>query len=87
MSQWPDVVNGAFEFGGGALNFLNVYRIWKDKQVRGVSIIPSILFTSWGFWNLYYYPHLDQWWSFTGGAVIVLANFLWVALAWRYRNV
>ena len=64
------MVNGAFEFGGGALNFLNVYRIWKDKQIKGVSIIPSMLFTTGGFWNLYYYPSLDQWWRLAGGAII-----------------
>src|SRR6185436_15953847 len=24
-----------------------------------------------GFWNLFYYPHLDQWLSFAGGVLIV----------------
>jgi hypothetical protein len=41
-------------------------------------------------WNLYYYPHLDQWWSFAGGLVIVAANVLWIGLMvyylWRERT-
>lgn len=84
--SWQDLTNGGFELFGGTVNWINVYRIYKDKQVRGVSIIPSVFFTSWGFWNLYYYPSLHQWASFWGGAVIVGANFAWVSLAWRYRN-
>lgn len=83
----PDLINGGFEFFGGLVNWINVRQILRDKKVRGVSIIPTFFFTSWGFWNLYYYPSLDQWASFTGGLVIVCANAAWVALAWRYRNV
>ncbi len=84
--HWPDLVNGAFEFFGGAVNWLNVRQLLRDKKLRGVSKIPAVVFTSWGIWNLFYYPHLDQWLSFTGGLVIVGANAVWVALAWRYRN-
>ena len=85
MSHWPDYVNGAFEFFGGAVNWLNVRHILRDKKVRGVSIIPTF-FSSWGLWNLFYYPSLDQWASFTGGLVIVGANIAWVRYAWRYRH-
>lgn len=82
----PDAINGAFEFFGGALNWLNVRQILKDKQVKGVSLIPSSIFTTWGFWNLYYYPHLDQWASFIGGLIIVAANSAWIYLALKYKN-
>ena len=84
--QAPDLVNGLFEFFGGALNWLNVRQLLRDKKLRGVSKIPTVLFTAWGFWNLYYYPMLGQWLSFLGGVVIVAANFVWVLLAWKYRK-
>lgn len=80
----PDLINGLFEFGGAAFNFLNIQAIWRDKKVRGVSVVPSTFFTAWGFWNLYYYPSLDQWWSFTGGLAIVTMNTVWVVLALYY---
>ena len=82
----PDIINGAFETLGGVMNWTNVWAIWKDKKVRGVNIWASVLFTAWGFWNLYYYPHLNQWASFLGGLVIVSANFVWIALAFYYRR-
>ncbi len=83
----PDIINGCFELLGGILNFINVYRVYKDKKLSGVSLIPTLFFTLWGFWNLYYYPHLNQWWSFFGGLIIVIANLAWVALAIYYTKI
>lgn len=82
----PDAVNGLFEFCGGALNWLNVLALLRDKQVKGVHVEATMLFTAWGFWNLYYYPHLNQWLSFTGGVAIVGANLTWVILAIHYAR-
>jgi hypothetical protein len=82
----PDLVNGAFECLGGVLLFKNCWRLYQDKMVRGVYVPVTVFFMAWGFWNLFYYPHLDQWVSFTGGLVIVSANFLWVTMACYYRG-
>lgn len=79
-----DAINGTFEGGGSLLVLLNVYRLWKDKKVMGVSMIPAAFWTLWGYWNLYYYPHLNQWWSFTGGLGVVFGNSAWLALALYY---
>ena len=78
--NWQDATNAAYELFAG-LFVLNHSRVLlKDKQVKGVSIISCAFFTSWGFWNLYYYPHLNQWLSFIGGLSITLANSIWVIL-------
>lgn len=82
----PDVINGSFELLGGLVIFQNVRRLLKDKQIRGVDWKVTAFFTAWGFWNLYYYPHLEQWFSFAGGVLIVLANVVWLALAIHYRR-
>lgn len=79
-----DLINGVFELCGGLLLFLNVYRLIKDKQVRGVSLLPVTLWTLWGLWNLAYYPSLDQWFSFAGGLVVVFGNMVWLSLAIYY---
>lgn len=79
-----DAVNGVFEGGGSILIWLNVRHIVRDKVVRGISLLPSVFWTLWGFWNLYYYPHLHQWLSFAGGLGVVWGNFLWLALALYY---
>lgn len=80
-----DIANGFFELIGGILLWRNVCKLYRDKQLRGVFWFPTAFFGLWGYWNLYYYPSLDQWASFLGGLVIVSANTIWVILAIRYR--
>lgn len=83
---WPDVVNGLFECLAG-FAILNHCRIlYKDKLYRGVSLLSTAFFMAWGFWNLFYYPHLDQIFSFLGGIAVVSANVLWVVLMLYYRR-
>lgn len=81
-----DAVNGLFESFGGLMILNHCRTVLKDKAVRGVSIISTVFFTCWGIWNLYFYPLLDQWASFSGGLVIVIANMGWIALMMRYRK-
>jgi uncharacterized membrane protein YfcA len=73
-----DIINGLFECSGGFFILLSILRLHKDKQVRGVSWLQVGFFSSWGFWNLYFYPHLGQWLSFAGGMFLVLANTFWL---------
>lgn len=82
----PDVINACFEMFAGLFCFNHIRILVKDKKVRGVSILSTIFFTSWGFWNLYYYPYLEQWWSFYGGLFIVVANIIWVYLMIHYSR-
>ena len=79
-----DIVNGLFEAIGGLMIWVDVMTIYKQKVVKGVWVPGRAFFTCWGVWNLYYYPSLGQWASFTGGLVIVLGNVIWVYLAIKY---
>lgn len=80
-----DLINGLFELAGGLLLIKNVICLRRDKVVRGVSWIPVSFFTTWGAWNLYYYPWLGQWFSFAGGLLIVIVNCIWLSLVIRYQ--
>lgn len=87
MTITPDAINGFMEFASAALMALNVRRLIKDKAIAGISLIPTLFFDTWGFWNLYYYPALDQWWSFAGGAFLVTVNVTWTSLAFYYGGI
>jgi len=78
MTTWQDIVNGSFELFGAPFIFLSVIKLYKDKLVKGVSWVGVGFFASWGYWNLYFYPHLNQWASFFGGIAIVLCNTIWL---------
>lgn len=82
----PDTINGLFEFVAAAFILNHCRVLFADKQVRGMSTVSTIFFTCWGFWNIYYYPHLDQMWSFYGGLCVVSANVMWVAMQLYYRR-
>lgn len=86
-SHWratPDFFNGLYEFFGGWFILQDVRKLLEHKTVKGVFWPGRAYFMTWGMWNLYYYPSFNQWWSFTGGLVIVAANTVWVALACYY---
>jgi len=74
----PDLINGLFETTGAALTAMNTRRVITDRGYAGVYIPTIVFFLSWGLWNLFYYPHLDQWFSFVGGILLVLSNVSWV---------
>lgn len=74
----PDMLNGLFEFVGACLIGLSINRLRVDREVKGVSLFPVTFFASWGFWNLFFYPYLHQWWSFAGGLVMVTMNGIWM---------
>lgn len=82
----PDHFNALFEAGGAALLLLNVRALLRDRRLAGVHIAPTAFFAAWGLWNLYYYPHLGQWWSFAAGLAVVAVNAAWIGLALYYRR-
>lgn len=84
--QANDLVNGAFELFGAYLTWMNVFKLYKDKEIRGVYWMIWIFYSCWGMWNLYYYPSLDQWASFWAGVVMVFGNIAWVILAIKYKD-
>jgi hypothetical protein len=80
-----DLVNALFEFFGGCLLWMNVRQLWIDREIKGVAVLPTAFFMTWGYWNLYFYPSVNAWWSFYGGLNIVIANTAWVLLMLRVK--
>ena len=75
---WQDFLNGSFELAAGLFMTISIIKLHREKKVRGVSCIHVGYFTLWGYWNIYYYPYLDQWMSFFGGLSVVLINTVWL---------
>lgn len=81
-----DVINGCFEGGLAGLVWLNIRQLVRDGEVKGTHMAAAIFVTLWGYWNLYYYPSLHQWFSFATGAALAFGNTVWLALALLYRH-
>lgn len=74
------MINGLFETCAALAIFLHIIKLIHDKKHAGVSIIATIFFTTWGAWNLFFYPHVGLWWSFIGGTFVFGANTAYVIL-------
>jgi hypothetical protein len=84
LDDHKDLVTALFETTGSLMIWRNVQSLYKAKHFAGVRIGPTAFFAAWGFWNLFYYPHLQQWKSFVGGVCITTANTVWVGLMIYY---
>lgn len=80
----PDLINAIFEGGGTFFLLLSTRRLYLDKMVRGIDWRSQVFFTSWGLWNVFYYPHLGQLFSFVAGIGLVAVNILYVAMIIYY---
>lgn len=83
---FADVANAVFEGGLAVMIGNNIRALYRDKRVRGVSLLTTAWVTAWGFWNLYFYPAVNAWFSFYAGIGVVLANAVWLGLALYYAT-
>lgn len=83
MNDW---INSLFVAVGAFVCWYNVIVILRDKQVRGVAWWSTAFFASRSWWNIYYYPSLEQWASFSMCIALALANTTWVILAIKYTR-
>lgn len=81
-----DAINGLFEVGLSLMLLLNLRRIRKDKKVEGFDWRVIGFTTMWGVWNLFYYPSLNQMFSFYAGIAVVAVNIAWLAHVWYYHT-
>lgn len=82
----PDKINGLFEAVGAVLLLLNCYRIHADKELKGISIVPFLFYLAWGFWNLFFYPSVEAYWSFAGGIAVVGVNAVYCGMIFYYQR-
>jgi hypothetical protein len=83
---WADTVNGSYEAIGGMFMLANCIKVHKDKEVKGISLVSSAFFCSWGCWNIVYYPSLNQWMSTIGAALLAFFNIIWLCQAFYYTR-
>jgi hypothetical protein len=84
--NWPDAVNGGFELFGAPFVLMSLIKVIREKDSSGVSYITIMFFSSWGYWNLFFYSHLGQWLSLFGGVAVTLANTAWMIAVFYYRR-
>ena len=59
-----DIINAIFGIVLTSAQGLNLYKLYKDFDLKGVSLISCLVFTIYGLWVVYYYNSLNQLYSF-----------------------
>ena len=81
----PDMFNALVGIGGSMFLWMNVVSLYKERVVKGVHWGSVAYFSLVGFWNLFYYSNLSQWWSMFAGISSVVANIVWLGMALTFR--
>lgn len=82
--QLPDIINACFEAGGSVFAFFSILKLYREKEVKGFSYWTSGFFSAFGYWNLYYYYHLQQWVSWGAAGFLGFMNMVWTLQAIYY---
>jgi hypothetical protein len=83
-----DFINALFEFSASFAIIINIIKLIKDKQIKGISLWSSTFFMVWGIWNIYYYNELQQSFSFYCCIIMCILNIGWLSLAafFKFKN-
>jgi hypothetical protein len=86
VSSYFDAINAAFQLFGAVATWANVRRLSIQRTVLGVNALSMVFFTVWGIWNVIYYRHTGQLFSFAAGVLLASGNVAWVRLYVKYRR-
>jgi hypothetical protein len=81
-----DQINSLFPLLSVLFILNNVRVLFKEKDVRGVSIISVAFFSIWALWNVLYYHLIGQDASFYASMLVVIANSVWLGLMIFYKR-
>jgi len=81
---WLDLVNSLFFVIPAIAMWLNVYKLVKDKEIKGVKLIPAYCFSASTLWGMYYYYQIGQIGSFLTITFMAMGNTTWTSLAVYY---
>lgn len=81
-----DWTMAAFELGAAFFQLFNIKALRRDKSLRGVSTLPTIFFTIWGCYNVYFYPATGNPITGIAAVLILIVNIYWLLLAYKYRK-
>ena len=82
----PDAINAGFEVFASVVSTLSLIAIYKAKRIIGVSPWPTVFFSVWGMWNLFYYPHLGQVWSTLAAGCMLGVNMIWLYMYYQFKE-
>jgi hypothetical protein len=72
--------------GGAVAISTSIFRVLRDKMVKGVHWGMLIFFITWSIWNLVLYTHVGLWYSFLAGIIMVITEATYLFLLIFYSR-
>ena len=85
-TEYYDLINACLNIGGAIAISTSIYRVLRDKMVRGVHWGMLSFFITWSTWNLVLYTHVGLWYSFLAGILMVLTEATYLFLLIFYSK-
>ena len=64
----------------------NIWSLYRDKIVKGISLSSGAFYATWATWNVFYYWSLNQPLSFWAGILVATLTTWWIVLAIYYKK-
>lgn len=86
-TQSADIINGIFVFSASFFYAINVYKLMKDKQVKGYTFSSLVFFCAWNIWNaVFFLTSTDFFWSKVSSITCAAINTTYLLIAYRYKD-
>ena len=80
-----DVINSGFVFVAGFFYILNLYKLYVDKDVKGISKLSIVFFSCWNFWTLYFFlSSTDFFWTQLSYGFVTIVNSAYLVMLAKY---
>lgn len=79
-----DTVNSIFVFAASIFYILNLYKLYKDKQVKGISIASLVFFSCWNIWTLIFFLSTDYIYTTISYVLVSIINIIYLSLLYYY---
>ena len=84
--MWQDAVKGILELVGASAVLVNVIRIIKDKELKGVSFYYILFSVVANGYAMYFYYILKKWYAIRGVTIYTILVTLWMMLVLGYKG-
>ena len=82
-----DQFNSLFPFAACAAHFLNIRKLLRDKQVKGVHWAAPLITYPGQLSGVYFMYTLQQWYTMAAGATFFTLSFTWYSMMIYYNYV
>ena len=76
-----DYIMAAFQLGACFFLCLSIGAVFRDRQLKGVSVWMIAFFTVWTIFGTYNWYALEQFWSYVTSVLMGILYCIWLSLA------